>query len=143
MISLEFHCDICAKDFAFKRGLGRYIGNVHEVLVFRNFGLFSYLFWFTLKFPCFIFMNCFMKFNFVGTHNRLHILKFISWFPIWLINRFNSFDLWCSFEKWLYIVNWPLAIVLSCSNCDDGTKFIEKLSTSFSLDKSTSVSLDK
>ena len=110
MISLEFHCDICPKDFAFKRGLGRYIGNVHEVLVFRNFGLFSYLFWFTLKFPWFIFMNCFMKFNFVGTHNRLHILKFISWFPIWLINRFNSFDLWSSFEKWLYIVNWPLAI---------------------------------
>ena len=26
---LEFHCDKCGKDFAFKRGLQRHIGNVH------------------------------------------------------------------------------------------------------------------
>jgi hypothetical protein len=31
LIKLEFHCDICGKDFAFKRGLRRHIGNVHEV----------------------------------------------------------------------------------------------------------------
>ena len=28
---VEFCCDICGKDFAFKRGLRRHIGNVHEV----------------------------------------------------------------------------------------------------------------
>ena len=30
-VEVEFRCDKCGKDFAFKRGLQRHIGNVHEV----------------------------------------------------------------------------------------------------------------
>ena len=32
-------------------------------------------------------MNCFRRFSYIWTNNRLYILKFIIWFPLWSINR--------------------------------------------------------